>query len=543
MGDSLYRAIFDNSPVALLLADDARRYIGANAAACRLLGLTHAQLLRLRIDDVVAVPEGDVASVERAWADFLRDGQQSAELMLIGADGERRTVSFSAQAHVQPGVHLSVLLDVSAQKERERGILAEREALYAEARRGKERVTSLQTVTAALTRARTLDEVAQVIVNEGCTAFDAQRGVVAVAIEAGTMIELVGVGGGGDRDATVGQRFSFADRTPMIEAIRSLRPQMYETGSALEASFPELYARFWMPYNALVALPLALPDRQPLGAMALAYLQPRCFVEEEQQALLAFARVCAQAIERARLFDLAQTERRRAEEANRAKDEFLALVSHELQTPLHALLGWTALARSGRLAADALERALHTVERNAQALAKLVEDLLDITRISSGKMRLNIAPTWPSPVIEAALEIVRPAAEAKGVLLVSALAEVRRPIAGDPDRLQQIVWNLLSNAVKFTERGGSVRVGLGEHGAAAEIVVEDTGRGIEPSLLPHIFERFRQTETSTRGRLGLGIGLAIVRHLVELHGGTIDASSQGLGMGARFVVSLPFSLE
>jgi PAS domain S-box-containing protein len=229
-----------------------------------------------------------------------------------------------------------------------------------------------------------------------------------------------------------------------------------------------------------------------------------------------------------------------AQEANRLKDEFLATVSHELRTPLTAILGWAHLLRGGRLEGESAGKALDTIERNARAQAQLIDDLLDVSRIVTGKLRLYVVPVSPHTFIDAAVEVVRPAAEAKGVRLQKLIDTGVETVMGDPARLQQVVWNLLTNAVKFTPRGGRVQVRLERVNSQVEIAVADTGAGIPPEFLPHVFERFRQADQkTTRHHGGLGLGLAIVRHLVELHGGTISAESGGAGHGATFTVSLP----
>jgi CheY-like chemotaxis protein/two-component sensor histidine kinase len=228
-----------------------------------------------------------------------------------------------------------------------------------------------------------------------------------------------------------------------------------------------------------------------------------------------------------------------AEEASRLKDEFLAVVSHELRTPLNAILGWARMLRAGTLAADDVPRALETIERNAQAQAQLIEDLLDVSRIVSGKLRLEMRPVDVREVIEEALDTVRPTADARGVLLTPAIGNVG-PVSGDAQRLQQVVWNLLSNSIKFTPRGGTVTVGAEQVGSMVRITVSDTGQGIDAEFIPYVFDRFRQAAVpgQTR-RKGLGLGLAIVRHLVEAHAGTIEAASDGPGRGATFTVELP----
>jgi PAS domain S-box-containing protein len=232
---------------------------------------------------------------------------------------------------------------------------------------------------------------------------------------------------------------------------------------------------------------------------------------------------------------------RQAEEANRSKDEFLATLSHELRTPLNAMLGWSQLLRMGDLPDDDFAQGLETIERNARVQAQLVDDLLDLSRIISGKLRLEVGPVDLPATIEAALDSVRPAADAKGIRVIPVIDTHAGAIRGDANRLQQVVWNLLSNAIKFTPRDGEVQVvlasGTDDH---AEVSVSDSGEGIPPEFLPHVFDRLRQADASiTRKHGGLGLGLSIVRHLVELHGGTAAAHSAGVGRGATFTVRLP----
>jgi PAS domain S-box-containing protein len=246
------------------------------------------------------------------------------------------------------------------------------------------------------------------------------------------------------------------------------------------------------------------------------------------------------AIDNAQLYRMAQRDRAKAESANRVKDEFLAVLSHELRSPLNPILGWTKLLRTKRLNPTKAEQALETIERNAKLQAQLIEDLLDVSRILQGKMTLNVAPVNLVATIEAALETVRLAAEAKSIQLQTTFNPVSRTLSGDTNRLQQVVWNLLSNAVKFTPSGGRVEIRLEQVGTYAQIQVKDTGKGISPEFLPYVFEYFRQEDgTTTRKFGGLGLGLAIVRHLVELHGGDVRAASPGEGLGATFTVRLP----
>jgi PAS domain S-box-containing protein len=251
--------------------------------------------------------------------------------------------------------------------------------------------------------------------------------------------------------------------------------------------------------------------------------------------------------EREQLLAREQAARADAESANRIKDEFLATLSHELRTPLNAMLGWTQMLRTRKFDEATTTRALETIDRNTKSLAALIEDVLDVSRIIRGKLHLNIRPVHLSSVVEAAIDTVRPAAQAKGIHLESILDGSVEPLLGDGNRLQQVVWNLLSNAVKFTPKAGRVEIRLERHTELGDntsshvlIQVRDTGKGIAPEFLPYVFERFRQENSSTtRSHGGLGLGLAIVRHLVELHGGTVSAQSPGERQGATFSVQLP----
>jgi signal transduction histidine kinase/CheY-like chemotaxis protein len=269
---------------------------------------------------------------------------------------------------------------------------------------------------------------------------------------------------------------------------------------------------------------------------------------------LAFARDlgerAALAVDNARLYQQAQRAQQQTEEASRTKDEFLATVSHELRTPLNAIIGWAHLLRSGQLDESSASHAMEVIDRNAHVQAQIVNDLLDVSRIITGKLRVEATPTELAPVIGAATDSVRSAAEAKSLHLETLYQARGLQVLGDATRLQQVLWNLLSNAVRFTPAGGRVELRLSRvmHATSADqlgrsharIDVVDSGQGIAPQFLPYVFDRFRQADsTSTRKHGGLGLGLAIVRHIVEMHGGTVEAHSEGLGQGATFSVLLP----
>ncbi len=279
------------------------------------------------------------------------------------------------------------------------------------------------------------------------------------------------------------------------------------------------------------------------GALTLAYSDSGRHYGERELALVSELAIrAAFALDNARLYELSQDERSRVEAATRAKDEFVAMISHELRTPLNAILGWLRLMRGGSLPDSKRQHAFDVIERNAQAQGRLVADLLDISRVITGKIRLNPTRVDLGHVVDMAIEGMQPAADAKRIKVEVEVDRSDVAIRGDGDRLQQVVWNLLTNAVKFTPRNGSIHVRLRRVGSDFELSVEDTGAGIAPTFLPHVFDSFRQADGgAARAHGGLGIGLSIAKHLVELHGGSIDASSAGLGNGATFIVRLPIA--
>ena len=288
-----------------------------------------------------------------------------------------------------------------------------------------------------------------------------------------------------------------------------------------------------LPVRSYLAAPVKAASGEVLGGLFFGHSHPGVFTQEHADLVIGIAAWASVALQNAHLYVDAR-------DANRMKDEFLAVLSHELRTPLNAIVGYARLLRGGILAGEKAVRGLETLERNATALTRIVEDVLEVSRIITGKVRLDVQPVELPLTVHNAVATVQPAADAKGVRVQTIIDPRVAPVSGDPDRLQQVVWNLLSNAVKFTPRGGRVQVRLERVNSHVEIVVSDTGIGIKPEFLPHVFERFHQAEAgTTRKTGGLGLGLAIVRHMVELHGGTVDASSPGPDQGATFRVRLP----
>jgi PAS domain S-box-containing protein len=302
-----------------------------------------------------------------------------------------------------------------------------------------------------------------------------------------------------------------------------------------------------LPIASYLAVPVVSRSGEVYGGLFFGHPEPGRFSERDARIVEGIAAQASIALDNARLYELAQkaakeNERlfRQAEESNRLKEEFLATVSHELRNPLNAILGWSRILRAGQIPPDEIPRALETIERNARTQTQLIDDLLDVSRIVTGKLRMDVRPVDPNGFIEAAVEAVKPAAAAKGVRVYSVMDTGGISVPGDPVRLQQVVWNLLSNAIKFTPRGGRVQILLERIDSHIEIIVSDSGQGISAEFLPYVFDRFRQADQrNARKHGGMGLGLAIVKHLVEMHGGSVQAFSPGLDQGATFKVRLP----
>jgi signal transduction histidine kinase/ActR/RegA family two-component response regulator len=286
-------------------------------------------------------------------------------------------------------------------------------------------------------------------------------------------------------------------------------------------------------FTSCVCVPLTINHRTVAALTLATRTSGRQYGSEDLRFAEDVASRAALMVDNARAYDALQT-------ASELKDEFLATLSHELRTPLNAILGYARMLRAGMLTADKLPRTYETIERNTMSLTQMVEDILDVSRVVSGKMRLNMQPVELPLIVDDSVETVMPAAEAKHIRLEVMVDPQVGAVSGDPDRLRQVVWNLLSNAVKFTPKQGRIQVRLERVNSSVEVVVSDTGIGIRPDFLPHIFERFRQADSgAAREHAGLGLGLSIVRTLVELHGGTVYATSGGEGEGATFRVRLP----
>ena len=480
----------------------------------------------------------------REWMSRAREEGTvwSGEFRILPADGDLRWMyayaSLMRDGDGRPARMVGTVQDITARKaaEEERAQLIREQAARAEAETARRRAAFLAEVGATLASSlddrATLANVARLAVPEvadWCVVLivsDGRPEPVAVQHADPTRREAL---------------WELARRFPprrenaggVFDVIRTGEARLFGELPAFSQTADPDHERLIGKVGFTSSLLVPLRARSnTIGCLALGAVGRR-FTENDLSLAQSLADRGALAADNARLY-------REAQEANRMKDEFLATLSHELRTPLNAIVGWTKLLQGGQLDEATTARAITTIDRNARAQTQLIEDILDVSRIVAGKLHLNVRAVDLAALVEGALDSVRHAAEAKAVRLETDIARAVGPFEGDPDRLQQVAWNLISNAIKFTPRGGRVRVRLRADDEQAVLSVEDNGAGINPEFLPHVFERFRQADSSsTRPHGGLGLGLAIVRHLVELHGGSVEVTSEGEGKGATFTVRLP----
>ena len=468
-----------------------------------------------------------------------RGAQHDIEYRIVLPDGTVKWVEGKGQViRDETGSTIrmtGVCMDVTgrklAEQEREHLLLRE-QAARIEAEKATETTKRLQTVTDTALQHLAVDE----LLNEMLLRVRELLNVEAVAIllvaDDGRHLTLsagIGLEMPPDRETRVALGQGIAGR---IAAKRE--PLVIEDVSLLDDCDPMLRGDI----ASLIGAPLVVKGKL-IGVIKADTVAKRRFADEDVRLLQLVADRIALAIDHAHLYEAEQNARITAEKASRMKDEFLATVSHELRTPLNAIVGWSGMLRSGRLDEPTTTRAMEIIDRNARAQTQLIDDILDVSRIITGKLRVEAVPVELVPVIEAAIDSIQPAINSKAITLDLSLDPEVGPVPGDSDRLQQVVWNLLANAVKFTPPKGRIEVSLRPLDGEAEIVVRDSGQGISAAFLPYVFDRFRQADGGiTRQHGGLGLGLAIARHLVELHGGSIRAESDGEGKGATFVITL-----
>jgi PAS domain S-box-containing protein len=487
----------------------------------------------------IAHPE-DRERVCRQWGESIATGEPfEVEYRLRRCDGcyrwqlARATAVRNENGRILKWI--GTLTDIHdrkrAEAEREELLARERRA-RAEAEHGAESIRRLQALVDSALTSLNLDDLLRETLGHVRELLEADSAAILLLTDDGQSLE-VRAAIGLDKDV-IGLRVP-PGRGVAGSIAESRRPLIVEDLSATEVINPVLRRKA----RSLIGAPLVAKGRL-LGVIHADTNQTRRFTEDDVGLMQLAADRVAVAVEHTRLYVVEQQARRNAEDANRMKDEFLALVSHELRSPLNAILGYAALLRQGEPDASRVGHAAEVIERCGKAQSQLIDDLLDTARIISGKLRLAVGPVDLISVIQDSVQAVRPAAVAKDVSLEADLPAEISQITGDSARLQQVVWNLLSNAVKFTAPGGRVQALLRRAGPHIRLTVSDTGKGISPDFLPFVFERFRQADASSARRQGgLGLGLALVKYLVELHGGTVGAASPGEGQGATFTVTLP----
>ncbi|HEY0544461.1 MAG TPA: PAS domain S-box protein [Pyrinomonadaceae bacterium] len=526
VSEARYRTLFESTQDGIMIVNDEGSYIEVNESLCRILKTPRERLLGAHFSEFI--PPDVLREAEQDFAELKNFSAFEGEFPLMAADGTKVELDWTSRANFVPGLHFCVARDITRRKRAEEGqkFLAEASTLIASSLNYE---TTLKSVT----------RMAVPGLADWCT--------VDILDESGALKRLAVAH---VDPSKVEWAHELEKRFPVdMDAPRGV-PNVLRTGaSELYPDIPDamlvesvkdpeqLRILRELGFTSAMIVPL-VANRRTIGAISFITAESRHHYDAEDLALAEdLARRAALAIENARLYSAAQ-------EANRIKDEFLATLSHELRTPLTAILGWAVMLRTGKFKEDAVSRALESIERNAKAQTQIVEDVLDVSRIITGKLRLDLRPLELAPFIQASVETLRPTAEAKGITLRATLEKDAGAIAADPARMQQVIWNLLSNAIKFTPKGGTVELRLERADSQARISLSDTGIGIRREFLPYVFDRFRQADGSiSRRHGGLGLGLAIVRHLVELHGGTVRAESQGEGQGATFTIELPLLAE
>ena len=510
------------------------RYLRVNNRYCEMLGYSRDELLTMTFLDVTH--PYDRAAGRALLLGMLRHetDERTVERRYVRKDGTVMcglvTTTLIRDAHHRPLRMISMIEDITERKQSQALSECQRVALEMVAR-GASLTDVLNVVILAVEKQASADLRASIRLLD-------KDGKHLRLCAAPSMPESY------HRDEAV---YSLSFRSPQTIAVSQKRPVIIKDLSAAPrwAKFGSRFSAYSI--RAVWAAPIMSSNQEPLGSFCFYSRQPRVPDTAQRTMIQNVNQTVALAIERKQaetqrenLLSRERSAREQAEAANRVKDEFLAVVSHELRTPLNAINGWAYMLLNGSLDPATQSNALQSIRRQVRSQSQLIDDLLDVARIVSGKLRLDMREVDPSKVIAAAMDVVRPAAEAKHISLVAMLDHAASTVSADPERLQQVIWNLLSNAIKFTPEGGHVELCSRRADAAVEIVVTDTGQGISEDFLPYVFDRFRQADVSTtRTHGGIGLGLAIVRHLIELHGGSVFAESAGIGKGATFTIRLP----
>jgi PAS domain S-box-containing protein len=534
------RTLAEQMVAGVYECDAAGKFMLVNQRYCDIVGYTEAELMKMRVEDVTYVED---------WphnAELYRRLYENGESFFIEKRHLRKDGSeVWVNSHVSPirnaegkiEESVAVVVDVTERKRAERELAAAKDRLAADL----DAMTRLQKIGAVFVQKGDLRAAVEEIVEAAIAISGADKGNIRIF------------------DTTSGKLVIQAQRgfeRPFLDFWNTVEEGMGACGAALQrgervivedvtqspifAGTPALDVQLQAGVRSVQSTPVLSSSGKLMAVFSTHYVTPGRPDERALRLLDLLARATADIIERAQAERALRSAYEQAEEAMRAKDEFLAVVSHELRSPLNSILGYARLLRAETADVAQIKQLMGIIERNGRMQLQLIEDLLDTARIITGKLELEVQPVDLVAVITAALDVVRPSAQAKGVRLISNLNPLAGQITGDPDRLQQVVWNLLSNAIKFTPENGRVEIILKRMDPHVAIIVRDTGRGIEREFMPHIFERFRQADMSSMRRAGgLGLGLSLANHLVELHGGTIEAESAGAGQGATFTVRLP----
>jgi PAS domain S-box-containing protein len=535
-----YRELVENATDIVYTLDFDGRITSINEAAELITEYSQEELLRMNIADILTV-ESLPAGQQMLESKSDRE-PTSYEVEIVSKSGRLLTLEISSRLTYKGGEPVGIqgiARDISTRRRAEEALReADQRALSAYERL----LARISSLAEALGTARDLPAI-----------FHGLRDFTNVSVPCnGFFVSLYdpiknvrtacyGWGDGKELDISSLPAMPVTTSGPNSRAVRTGQVVITEDYMQATEGLPVIIVG---PDNGLrpkssMALPMAVMGRI-IGTIEIQSYEASAYQQEHVTAMSMAANLTAVAIENIRLLKRESTAREAAEDSNRLKDEFLATVSHELRTPLTAILGWSRLLESGSLEDPVAQQAIETIWRNAKAQAQIVDDILDVSRIITGNLYIDLHPIELAPVVENAINVVRPTADAKGIDIDTTLTSTPIVVSGDANRLQQVIWNLLSNAVKFTASGGRVNLNLSQSDGIVEIKVSDTGQGISKDFLPFVFDRFRQADsTTTRQHGGLGLGLAIARHLVEIHGGSIRAESRGEGSGSTFIIKLP----
>jgi PAS domain S-box-containing protein len=564
-------AVTNNATLALFIMDERQQCVFMNPAAEELTGFSFAELQGKTLHHYIhhTRPDGSPYPVEECPIDrvFPQNYREQGEEIFVHKNGEFYPVAFTASPVREAGKTVGTIIEVrgtAQEKESARElkkIAEEREKLLIAEREAREESETLLRIGQIISAELDLQKIVQAVTDAATELTRAQFGAFFYNVldENGASYMLYTLSG------VPAEKFS---NFPMPRATHMFGPTFRGEG-VIRLGNVRKDARFGkndpyygmpdghLPVTSYLAVSVASRSGEVLGGLFFGHEEEDVFTERDERIVQSLAAQASVAMDNAALFEATRKERIKAEnaakenerlfneakEANRLKDEFLATISHELRTPLNAISGWSSMLLAKSLDEETSRRAIEIINRNARAQAQIIEDILDVSRIITGKLRLDIQLINPCQVIESAVESARPAADAKNIRLQMVLDPNAGPVSGDPNRLQQVIWNLLSNAIKFTPKGGRVQIRLERINSHVEISVSDTGQGISADFLPFVFERFRQSDSTTSRRYGgLGLGLSIVRQLTEMHGGTVTVESPGEGLGATFVVMLPIAV-